>query len=99
MTIIERVRSSPRVGGGQISRRFSLRTGGPGSYARRSSSIRKAHLCELRHVPVVFSFARTQEEQVPHWQIAMALMKHTLTVDSRCMSAHRGKADLAISLS
>jgi ferredoxin-like protein FixX len=31
--------------------------------------------------------------------LAMALMKHTLTVDSRCMSAHRGKADLAISLS
>jgi hypothetical protein len=26
-------------------------------------------------------------------------MQHILTVDSRCMSIHRGKADLAISLS
>ncbi len=37
------------VGGGQISRRFSPRTGGPGLSTKFRKSIRKAHLCELPH--------------------------------------------------
>jgi hypothetical protein len=39
----------PGVGGGQISRTRSARTGGPPSYAKSSELIRKAHLCELHH--------------------------------------------------
>jgi hypothetical protein len=34
------------VGGGQISRRFSVRTGGPGSYAKFSVFLKqKTHFC------------------------------------------------------
>jgi hypothetical protein len=54
----EYVRSSPRVGGGQISAAYRRRTGGAPSYAKSSELIRKAHLCELRH-PLAFKSPRS----------------------------------------